>query len=70
MTLISLYAHNEKAGMAYYKARTGKPKPNGLGCPDCGSELLDTSQDIMLLTSPPKLNVHCSHCEFKGFRVL
>ncbi len=46
------------------------PQPNGIACPKCGKELMDS--DALSLTSmPPKRNIHCSssNCDFTGYRV-
>lgn len=43
--------------------------PNGLACPWCGKELMDTCPAITLASYPPKKDVHCSNCTYKGYRV-
>jgi len=46
------------------------PQPNGIACPECGEELMDS--DALLLTSiPPRRNIHCPgrNCVFVGYRV-
>lgn len=43
-------------------------KLNGIACPDCGEELYDSSPGVMLLTSPPKLNIYCQSCGYRGYR--
>lgn len=45
-----------------------KPKLNGIACPKCGNELLDTNA-AALLSNPPKRSVHCSSCDFIGSRI-
>jgi len=47
-----------------------KPRPNGLKCPGCGSELLDSSPDLVLCCYPPKKNIHCPECFYEDFRTL
>jgi hypothetical protein len=49
--------------------RSDAPAPNGIACPDCGGELWDSSPSTLLLTSPPKKNVHCPACHYRGFRL-
>lgn len=44
------------------------PIPNGLACPECGKELMDS--DGMILTSnPPQRNIQCSDCDYRGYRI-
>lgn len=46
----------------------GKPRPNGIACPTCGKELID-SQPLMTLSShPPQKHVQCTACGFAGTR--
>ena len=43
------------------------PKLNGIACAKCGSELVDVN-DQVLACFPPKKEVQCSKCGFKGYR--
>lgn len=43
---------------------------NGIECPDCGSELFDTNPNVILTSYPPKNEIHCSNCKYKGYRYL
>lgn len=45
------------------------PKANGIACPGCGAELMDTSPWRVLQTNPPSLNIHCDSCNFLGTRI-
>ena len=45
------------------------PHVNGIACPKCGKELWDSSPSITLTSNPPKKNVHCPACGFKGYRI-
>jgi hypothetical protein len=40
---------------------------NGIACPQCGGELYDSS-DVVLLSHPPQYHVACFECAFKGNR--
>ena len=46
-----------------------KPRPNGIACPECGGELLDSHPMMQLANSPPQKNVHCPKCKYAGYRV-
>ena len=45
------------------------PVLNGIACPECGAELMDTHPNITLLSNPPQKNVKCSKCDYSGYRV-
>lgn len=45
------------------------PHPNGIACPHCESELLDSYPEVMLSSIPPQKKIHCEKCDFKGYRV-
>lgn len=47
------------------------PEPHGLDikCPECGEELWDDSLQNALLTFPPRVNVRCPKCNFRGSRI-
>lgn len=65
--LISLKDHNSQR-LAI--ARVGKrgPRPNGIACPKCNSELFDSYPDVTLTSRPPKKDVHCEACGFRDYR--
>jgi len=44
--------------------------PNEISCPKCGRELLDTYPKIVPVGYPPRQNIHCSNCDYKGYRVV
>lgn len=69
MGLKTLEEHN-KEREDLYKKLCSYPKLNGIACPKCGKELMDS--DAMMLTSMPlRRNIHCSNsdCDFTGDRV-
>ena len=44
---------------------------NGIACPRCGAELLDSDPRYVLASYPPQLNIHCTAegCGYRGYRV-
>lgn len=44
------------------------PCKNGLNCPDCGDELLDSKPHLKRRSWPPEIEVHCEKCGFQGYR--
>ena len=69
MSLKSLQDHNREKTAAYGSVMPIYPRPNGIACPKCGKEMVDT--DGMIRTSiPPKTQVACVPCKYYDFRVL
>ena len=46
-----------------------KSKPNGISCPLCGEELLDSNPGVTLMSNPPQKDVKCSNCSYIGYRI-
>lgn len=67
--LISLKEHDERARALYDMFRTGNKRPNGIACPLCGRELIDCSPSCQYLVYPPKTDVECLFCKWKGERI-
>jgi uncharacterized protein with PIN domain len=44
------------------------PQPNGVECPQCKSELLDSNPMMTLTSIPAKKNIHCNQCDYVGYR--
>lgn len=67
----TLTEHNQEMHEAHHKAveEYGKPKLNGIACPECGAELMDSTPHITLTSNPPQKNVKCSVCDYVGYRV-
>ena len=63
--LKSLKDHN-KEKLADIQAKQKQLKGNGIACPDCGKELFDSSETV-LLSNPPQYEVECK-CGFQGLR--
>jgi DNA-directed RNA polymerase subunit RPC12/RpoP len=62
--LKSLAQHNKERTDAYMQQ-----PPNGIACPTCGQELVDSRPTGMLLSLPPQKEVHCPACGWRGFRL-
>lgn len=43
-------------------------RPNGLACPTCGIELMDTNPFETLTSFPAKKAIHCK-CGYRGHRL-
>ena len=67
--LKSLDEHNSEAWVAQTGWFSNEPKPNGIACPNCGEELMDTNPMSTLTSYPAQKNVHCPKCEYKGYRI-
>lgn len=52
-----------------FTASNDSPTLNGIDCPKCGEELLDSSPMTTLTSCPPQKNVNCSKCDYVGYRV-
>jgi len=46
-----------------------KPKHNEIACPNCGEELFDRTPGLIEPGNPPRIEVHCAACEYRGRRV-
>jgi hypothetical protein len=66
--LKTLEKHNSERRPNY--ETLNNPKPNGISCPKCGSELLDTNS-AALMSNPPKRSIHCPNpsCDYIGNRI-
>lgn len=51
-------------------ARTVPPSTlTGIACPECGKELYDANPGTYLMSNPPKVEVKCAACGYKGYRL-
>lgn len=64
--LTPLEEHNRRKQIPLMGTRPSMP--NGIACPNCGKELMDSSPDYALLTHPIQYRVHCPHCDWSGTR--
>lgn len=64
-------AQHEAERMAVFTAslQADAPRPNGLACDFCGGELWDSAPMRLLTSYPPRLEVHCPGCGWKGTRL-
>lgn len=54
---------------ALHETDWNRPSPNGIACPDCGAELLDTAPMVTLTSNPPQKQTKCSKCSYVGYRI-
>ena len=45
------------------------PRPNGIVCSQCGTELMDSNPMVVLASYPPLKEVICSFCGYEDYRV-
>ena len=67
--LKSLDDHNIEHYRFWYQADSDSPIPNGIECPKCKSELLDSEPMLTLTTHPPQKRIHCTKCDYVGYRL-
>lgn len=67
--LKNLDEYNAQQNNLHWKLNSYEPQLNGIACPECGEELYDSSPMITLASMPPKKNVHCSKCDYVGYRI-
>jgi len=69
--LKSLEEHNAINSTFHWGMMGQSPVPNGIACPKCGAELLDTQPNVTLTSMPPQKNVGCSseNCDYTGYRI-
>lgn len=66
----TLMQHNEEKTKEYEaQKKLQGPQPNGIICPKCGYELVDSSPTYILCSSPPQKHIHCPECDYTGFRI-
>lgn len=68
-TLTSLEEHNSTAWITHNSAFSTEPCLNGIACPECGAELMDSNPMVTLASFPAKKNVKCSKCDYTGYRI-
>ena len=67
--LISLESFNQAQSIFHTGMNSNLPVYNGISCPKCGSELMDSRPMFTLMSKPPQKDVHCPKCGYIGFRI-
>jgi len=67
--LKNLAEHNGEARAFQNAMNNSLPRLNGIACPKCSEELYDTNPMVTLTSIPAQKNVHCSKCNYIGYRV-
>lgn len=69
--LKTLEEHNQNKWQAHlsFTSKFGQPCKNGIACPKCGEEMLDSCPETILTSNPPKKDIHCN-CGYKGYRLV
>lgn len=65
----TLNEHNSERRSSHMSMNSNEPRPNGIACPECGKELLDSNPYSTLASWPPQKDVKCSECDYTGYRV-
>jgi hypothetical protein len=64
----------ENNALAFSSTRVNFTVPilNGIACPKCGSELLDSQPNVILTSNPAQKNTKCSSekCDYIGYRFI
>lgn len=67
--LKTLEEHNAAIYKSYKRYSSDTPQPNGIECPRCKKELLDSDPSSQLLSNPPQKATQCSECDYRGYRL-
>jgi hypothetical protein len=63
----SLSQHNASKGVSVTASQSGWPwRAAGVACDKCGDELL-VDASVTYTSNPPKYQVWCRNCHFKGY---
>ena len=65
---VSLEEHNERRRKVWLN-RTAAQDSNGIACPGCGTELIDSEPGMFLTSDPPQKHTKCPKCSYVGLRV-
>lgn len=66
--LKNLDEYNSQQNNLHWQLNSNEPQLNGIACPNCGEELYDSNPMMTLTSMPLKKNVHCSKCDYVGYR--
>jgi hypothetical protein len=67
--LKTLAEHNSEKMNVNWDIYNNKPVPNGIACPACEEEMMDSNPMMILTSIPPKKNVHCPSCNYTDYRI-
>jgi len=67
--LTPLDEHNENSRTLRMNYFSNEPRPNGIACPKCGAEMVDSNPMSVLTSMPPQKNVSCPECKYTGYRI-
>ena len=67
--LKDLNEHNAQARNMQWVMNDNSPRLNGIACPECGEEMYDSNPMVTLTSMPAQKNVHCSKCDYVGYRI-
>ncbi len=67
--LISLEEHNAFILEQVRDPFNNEPRRNGLECPKCKKELVDTNPGMILASLPPQKSIRCPACGWNGYRL-
>ena len=62
--LKTLEEHNTEA----LKPKVEPKYNNGIACPNCGKELIDSNPYLILTSNPPQTATKCLNCGYQGSR--
>lgn len=65
----SLEEHNSEREQIHRMLNIHAPVKNGIACPDCGNELVDSNPSAVLCSYPPQKDVKCDKCGYIGYRI-
>jgi len=65
----SLNIYNNRMYAQYAKKKKGVVLA-GVLCPQCQTELEETKPGVILSSLPPKKEVVCSSCGFRGYKIV
>lgn len=70
-TLKTLEQHNYERLEELKPFEKSAPSFNGIACPSCGKECVDTNPNITLTSYPAQKNIACSdeQCGWSGYRI-
>ena len=67
--MMNLDDFNANSAAVWHNLNNDEPVKNGIACPSCNAELMDSNPRVTLASYPPQKNTKCSECEYVGYRV-